>query len=482
MATAKYFIGAVSDTKNFKRVATTDELVSGMRYIIACGSKKKAAGGITTTSSASYLSPVDVSLSNDIITITDDVAVFTLDGSGTKFSFLNEETGEYLYATAAKKVNYSSSEQSWTLANGDNGVEMIYGDYGTMTYNAQTPRFTTYTSNASSSMIRANLYMEYDGEVPIEKQDVTMTFSSTSATATLGKTFTSPTLTTTPAGLPVTYTSSNADVAIVDTSTGAVTLVAKGTTTITASFAGNDNYNSGSASYTLTVQGPTTATNRYELVTDASTLMAGDSIIVVCGTGSYRRIMANSTNKDNYRNANEFTFNDDNTITPSSNDAIVVLGGQTGAWTLYVANGSEMGFLSAASNTSNYMKTVQTVDESAQASIQISSGNATIQFKGSYSKNKLLYNTSSPRFSCYSGTSTNVIYPQIYRQVKQEISSGDVNKDGDVSIADITALVNIVLGQDTDEVLYDHKAADIDGNGSVEAADVEALLNMILTK
>ena len=482
VATAKYFIGAVSDTKNFKRVASTDELVSGMRYIIACGSKKKAAGGITTTSSASYLSPVDVSLSNDIITITDDVAVFTLDGSGTKFSFLNEETGEYLYATAAKKVNYSTSEQLWTLANGDNGVEMIYGDYGTMTYNVNDPRFTVYTSNATSSMIRANLYMEYDGEVPIEKQDVTMSFSSTSATATLGKTFTSPTLTTTPASLPVTYSSSNADVAIVDTSTGAVTLVAKGTTTITASFAGNDNYNSGSASYTLTVQGPTTATNRYELVTDASTLMAGDSIIVVCGTGSYRRIMANSTNKDNYRNANEFTFNDDNTITPSSNDAIVVLGGQAGAWTLYVANGSEMGFLSAASNTSNYMKTVQTVDESAQASIQISSGNATIQFKGSYSKNKLLYNTSSPRFSCYSGTSTNVIYPQIYRQVKQEISSGDVNKDGDVSIADITALVNIVLGQDTDEVLYDHKAADIDGNGSVEAADVEALLNMILTK
>ena len=128
------------------------------------------------------------------------------------------------------------------------------------------------------------------------------------------------------------------------------------------------------------------------------------------------------------------------------------------------------------------MKTVQTVDKNAQASIQISSGNATILFSGDYTKNKLFYNTQSPRFSCYSATSTNVTYPQIYRQVKQEISSGDVNKDGDVSIADITALVNILMGQDSGQVLYDHKAADTDGNGSVEAADVEALLNMILKK
>ena len=482
VATAKYIIGAISDTKNFKRVTSADELVSGMRYIIACGSKKVAAGELTTTSSASYLSPVDVSLSNDIITITDDVAVFTLDGSGNKFSFLNDETGEYLYATEVKKVNYSSTNELWTLANGANGVEMIFDSYGTMTYNVSSPRFTTYISDATASMIRANLYMEYDGEVPIEKQDVTMNFSSTSVTATLGKTFTPPTLTTTPEDLPVTYASNNTDVATVDASTGAVTLVAKGTTTITASFAGNDYYNSGSASYTLTVQGPTTATNRYELVTDASTLAAGDSILIVYGTGSYRRIMATTTYKDNYREAGEFEFNDDNTITPSASDAIVVLGGQEGAWTLYVANGNETGYLSASSNSSNNMKTVQTVDKNAQAAISISSGSATIKFQGSYTRNLLKYNTSSPRFSCYQSTSTGTKYPQIYRQVKQEISSGDVNKDGDVSIADITALVNILMGQDAEQVLYDHKAADADGNGSVEAADVETLLNLILAK
>ena len=94
----------------------------------------------------------------------------------------------------------------------------------------------------------------YDNYVePVYKQDVTMEFNPTSATATMGESFTAPTLSTTPSGLTVTYSSSNTNVATVNSSTGAVTLVAAGETTITATFEGNDTYNSGSASYTLTV-------------------------------------------------------------------------------------------------------------------------------------------------------------------------------------------------------------------------------------
>ena len=480
VATAKYVIGAASTTKNFKRVESVDDLISGMRYIIACGSKKVAAGDLNNT----YLSTVDITLTNDIITITDDVAVFALEGSGSSYSFLNEETGEYLYSTEAKKVYYSTEEKAWTLSNGTNGVEITYGDYGTMTYNVTSPRFTTYTSNASASMIRANLYMEYDGEIPIEKQDVTMAFSTTSAIATLGQTFIPPALTTTPSGLAVTYSSSDIDVATIDES-GSVTLVAKGTTTIIATFAGNNYYNPGSATYTLTVQGPTTATNRYELVTDASTLAVGDSILLVYATDPYRRIMATTTYNDNYRTAGEFVFNADNTITPSVNDAIVVLGGGKDAWTFFVAKGNETGYLSAASSTSNNMKTVQTPDnKNSQATISISSGSATIKFQGSYSRNLLKYNTSSPRFSCYQSTSTGTQYPQIYRQVKVEIEDllGDVNNDGAVTIADVTALVNILLGQDANETRFNHEAADVDGQNGVTIDDISALIDLVLKK
>ncbi|MBP5337754.1 MAG: endonuclease [Prevotella sp.] len=100
----------------------------------------------------------------------------------------------------------------------------------------------------------------YDNyEQPTYKQDVAMSFSPVEATAIVGEDFTEPTLTTNPAGLTVTYSSSVPSVATVNSSTGEVTLVAAGTTTITASFAGNDSYNEGSASYTLTVSNPALA-------------------------------------------------------------------------------------------------------------------------------------------------------------------------------------------------------------------------------
>ena len=60
---------------------------------------------------------------------------------------------------------------------------------------------------------------------------------------------------------------------------------------------------------------------------------------------------------------------------------------------------------------------------------------------------------------------------------------GDVNKDGQISIADVTALVNIILGKDnTSPYIYDHVAADVNQDGSISIADVTALVNIILGK
>ena len=54
---------------------------------------------------------------------------------------------------------------------------------------------------------------------------------------------------------------------------------------------------------------------------------------------------------------------------------------------------------------------------------------------------------------------------------------GDVNGDGSVSIADVTTLVNIVLGKGGDSV-----ASDVNGDGSVSIADVTTLVNIVLGK
>ncbi len=58
---------------------------------------------------------------------------------------------------------------------------------------------------------------------------------------------------------------------------------------------------------------------------------------------------------------------------------------------------------------------------------------------------------------------------------------GDVNRDESISIADVTALVNIILGKDDAEPYqYDHAAADVNADGTITIADVTALVNIIL--
>ena len=78
-----------------------------------------------------------------------------------------------------------------------------------------------------------------------------MSFSQTGVQAMVGRSFTPPTLNG--AKTTVTYTSSNTDVAEVDTNTGAVTIKAAGKTTITADAVATDKYFAGTASYVLEV-------------------------------------------------------------------------------------------------------------------------------------------------------------------------------------------------------------------------------------
>lgn len=60
------------------------------------------------------------------------------------------------------------------------------------------------------------------------------------------------------------------------------------------------------------------------------------------------------------------------------------------------------------------------------------------------------------------------------------ITEGDVNDDGIVSIADVTALVNIILQKGTQPSEYTKKVADINGDNQCTVADVTKLVNLIL--
>lgn len=62
----------------------------------------------------------------------------------------------------------------------------------------------------------------------------------------------------------------------------------------------------------------------------------------------------------------------------------------------------------------------------------------------------------------------------------EKVLLGDVNNDGDITIADVTALVNILRGGDASQ--YDRKAADVNEKNGVDVDDINALVDMILNQ
>ena len=59
---------------------------------------------------------------------------------------------------------------------------------------------------------------------------------------------------------------------------------------------------------------------------------------------------------------------------------------------------------------------------------------------------------------------------------------GDVNRDGEINISDVTAMIDIILGKETAEDNYDHKAADVNTDGTINISDVTNLIDIILGK
>ena len=92
-----------------------------------------------------------------------------------------------------------------------------------------------------------------DTQTVVVKQDVTISFAKGTDTATVGSEYSGQVASVNPSGKTLAYSSSDTSVAEVNASTGAVTIKKAGTAVITAAFAGDDQYNAGSGSYTLVV-------------------------------------------------------------------------------------------------------------------------------------------------------------------------------------------------------------------------------------
>ena len=59
-------------------------------------------------------------------------------------------------------------------------------------------------------------------------------------------------------------------------------------------------------------------------------------------------------------------------------------------------------------------------------------------------------------------------------------SNGDVNSDGEVNIADVNAIIDVMLGKPISDQLV--AASDVNGDGATDISDVNMVINLMLGK
>ncbi len=456
------------------------------QYLIVYEEGSVAMTGSATTAT-DIKKPSSVVINNDMIEATsamDDISV-TIETDATCGYTIKTASGYYIYHTSSTSNGFSvntslttAQKYAVTLGLDADGNADITAAGAYLRYNTGNSIFNYYKAATYTGQQAIQLYKKVESTTPT----LSISFATANVSLTVDDTYTQ-TVTTNSTGA-VTYSSSAPSVATVDAQTGLVTAIAAGTTTITATVAATETLPQGTASYTVTVTAaPVPSTDKYELVTDASTLAAGDEILIAYVDTEVAQALSATQGKNN-RPAVDVTLNTDDTLTPGSDAQVITLEKNGTNFLFNVGDG----YLYAAGNDKNYLKTETTADDNAEATIAISNGEAIIVFQGTNARNTMRYNpnvqsgVSNPIFSCYASTSTTGSAPQIYRKVTTPdtpVVVGDINNDGDVNFSDVPALARILAGHTTSPTgaEYNLKAADVNNDTQITLGDLTKLIN-----
>lgn len=314
--------------------------------------------------------------------------------SGTAVRFYGKNTLKVSVPDTHKlvKVTFTTASNNF-----DDNVSVSTGDY---THNGTTATWTftdgnegTLTNTNTSGHFRIQVIkVEYTLASGSTLQDPNISFASTEVTANLGEDFEAPFFYN-PNIVPVTFTSSDEEVATVVATSGVVTIVGAGTTTITAKSTATEDYYSDQVSYTLTVID--TNTTDYVLVTDPSQLVDGAKYLIVYKAGSKAMSYKSANNSSGcWFTPSDVDIVEDIITVPASGNSIgvVELHKSNDKYTLYLTNGDKNGYLYAPNG--NFL---DTQDTPAEATIEVSD-KTTVKFDN---ERYIKYNSSSPRFACY---------------------------------------------------------------------------------
>lgn len=238
-------VGKAAEGDTYKLVTDASELKSGDIVVIASGTN--AMGAVNTE--GTKIDPVQVTITDGILKYTEGLGETILESNGSNWYL--KFNGQYILYESRynENVMMQTSTDKYCLFS----ITMDQDGNATVKNN-ERPR----KKNLSFSNGKSFGYYNNDGTVQIykkQRRDNGITFAARSATADFNGNSNEAkqyVQLINPNSLPVTYTSSNSYVARVDEN-GNVTLNSWGTTTITATFAGNDKYTQGAVSYELNV-------------------------------------------------------------------------------------------------------------------------------------------------------------------------------------------------------------------------------------
>ena len=241
----------------YTKVTTAPNDWSGTYVIVADESNVVFTGQSGTNSYGGYAS---VTISGGSVTGNYADYEVVVEKSGDYYTMKHSSSGKYLGWTSGNVLAFSTDEPSansykWTLST--SSILNANDNTRKLQYNSGSPRFACYTSaqktaylylkeSVSPTTVATTTTINASG---ITNTDVYTSTAAGSLTATVTETESGDAV----SGAAVTWTSSKENVATIDED-GVVTLVAAGTTTITASYAGvSGEFGASSATYELTV-------------------------------------------------------------------------------------------------------------------------------------------------------------------------------------------------------------------------------------
>ncbi len=272
----------------FEPVTDASQLVAGNEYIIVAEAPTGKGDGFYTfgtkcEGNSTAAQAIKVDEEDGEITINDDVVTLTLGGETNAWTFTTSDNmGDICITTDGNRLDYTSLKtlddekmKLWTITNDFQVINNMFDNrYIQYNYNSGSPRFAGY----KNTQTKAYLYVKQGGQTNTKSNPELSFGTTTSFTVYIGSDFTAPALIN-PYDLEgITYESDNDVIASVDSETGEVIIgTTEGEVTITASFAGNDDYNAGSASYTITVS---KASQGLTVNNAPTSMLVGESILL----------------------------------------------------------------------------------------------------------------------------------------------------------------------------------------------------------